>query len=234
MSAVNIFLQADRAVLCTDTKVTTAAGEQYNAVKFAVLPWLRIAIAVRGNVGALRVFERAISCNAATYEGAVQLLVERFADILAEKYVDASEAFAMTQDLDVYLVGLGINGPAAHWISNYRTGGRVRRIDGVHVSPMVDLEAQRRYADDPKGGLPSLMADQTKQNPAVGGWLMVTEISDMGILSYPLGGLDALSSVGSRMQPREEVEALAAIEAANAERTALSKAAEGTRTKLAM
>lgn len=220
MSAVNILLQADRAVLCTDTKVTTANGVQYNAVKFACLPWLPMAVAVRGHVGALRVFERAIACNASTYESAVQLLVERFSDILAEAYVDQSEAFAMTQDLDVYLVGLGINGPAAHWISTYRTGGQVRRIDGVHISPMVDLAAQRRYADDPKANLPGLMADQTKQNPAVGGWMMVTEISGAGILSYPLGGLDALSSVGSRMQPQEEIDALAAIEAANAVRGA--------------
>lgn len=218
MSAVNILLQADRAVLCTDTKVTTGDGVQYNAVKVAALPWLKLAIAVRGHVGALRVFERAISCNAATYEGGVQLLAERFADILAEAYVDASEGHAMTQDIDVYLVGLGINGPAAHWISNYRTGGQVRRIDGVHISPMVDLDGQRRYADDPKANLPGLMADQTKQNPAVGGWMMVTEISASGILTYPLGGLDALSSVGSRMQPQQEIEALAAIEVANAVR----------------
>jgi len=222
MSAVNILLQADRAVLCTDTKVTTADGVQYNAVKFAVLPWLQMAIAVRGHVGALRVFERAIACNASTYEGSVQLLAERFADILAEAYVDASEAFAMTQDLDVYVVGLGINGPAAHWASNYRTGGQVRRIDGVHVSPMVDLDAQRRYADDPRANLPVLMADQTRQNPAVGGWMIVTEISASGIRTYPLGGLDALSSVGSRMQPQEEIAALAAIEAANAKRATKS------------
>ncbi|MDX3928703.1 MAG: hypothetical protein QHC90_23220 [Shinella sp.] len=215
MSAVNILLHRDRAVLCTDTKATNSDGVQHHVLKYAILPWMRMAVAVRGYVGALRVFERAIAGSATTYEGAVQFLVEHFADVLATDYVDATEAFAMRQDVDVYLVGYGMNGPAAHWVSNYRTNGQVQKIDGVHISPMPDLEAQRRYASDPKGGIPRLMADQAAQNPGVGGWMMVTEIHEDHIATYPHGGLCALSSVASRIQPKDEKEALAAIDAAN-------------------
>lgn len=220
MTAVNILLQRENAVLFTDTKATNADGLQYNMVKYTLLPWVKMAIAVRGYVGALRVFERVISGNARDYDGAVQFLVEHFDEIRAAEYLDETEAFAMRQDVDVYLVGWGHAGPAAHWISNYRTHGQIQRIDGCHVSPMVDLDAQRRFADDVKQGMPGLMADQAAQNPDVGGWMMVTEIREDHIISYPLGGLCGLSSVGSRQRPQEEVDALADIEARNTDRSA--------------
>lgn len=220
MSAVNILLQADVAVVFTDSKATTAEGVQFNTVKFAALPWMRTVVAVRGYAGALRVFERLISQNATTYDRAVQFLVERFADVLAADYIDPTEAFAMKQDLDVYIVGWGINGPDAHWVSNYRTAGQVQRVDGCHVSPVPDRESQQAFARDVKAGFQRLMADQAAQNVGVGGWMMATEIHENHITSYPLGGLCGLSSVASQKQPAADVEALAAIDVANADRAA--------------
>lgn len=88
-----------------------------------------------------------------------------------------------------------LTGPVAHWISNYRTGGQIRRIGGAHISSMVDLEAQKRFASDVNTGMPRLMADQAAQNPGIGGWLMATEIHENHTMSYPLGGLCGLSSV---------------------------------------
>ncbi|WP_438750010.1 hypothetical protein [Pararhizobium sp. O133] len=218
MSAVNILVQRERVCLFTDTKTTNSDGVQFNIVKYSLLPWLRMVVAVRGHVGALRVFERSISAGAADYDSAVQYLIEHFKDVLVGEYLDPSEAYAVKQDVDVYIAGWGRLGPASHWISNYRASGQIQRIDGVHVSPMVDLEAQTRFAADVKTGMPRLMADQTQQNPGVGGWMMVTEVQENMILSYPHGGLDALSSVTSRMQTREEIEAFADIERRNAER----------------
>lgn len=66
MSAVNILVNPQRAVLLTDTKVTTEDGVQFHINKTATFPWARMAIAVRGYVGALRVFERVISQSANT------------------------------------------------------------------------------------------------------------------------------------------------------------------------
>jgi len=227
MTAVNILLQRDQALLFTDTKATNADGVQHHVVKHVMLPWMKTVVVVRGYVGALRVFERAIAGSATTYEGAVQFLLEHFEEIRAATYIDATEAHAMKQDVDVYLVGHGASGPAAHWISNYRTDGRIQKIDGVHISPMVDFESQKRFAADVRLGMPALMADQAAQNPGVGGWLIVTEIHATHMVSYPLGGLDGLSAVGSRLQPQEEKNALSAIDIANADRAARRAAAAG-------
>jgi hypothetical protein len=220
MTAVNVVTLRDVVVLFTDTKATRDNGVQYNVTKYALFPWMRMAIAVRGHVGALHVFERNVSANANTYERAVQYLVEHFDELLAGEYEDFSEAHAMKQDLDVYLVGWGLTGPQAHWISNYRTTGQIQRIDGCHISPMVDREALVRFAPDVKGGMPALMADQARQNPGVGGWIMVTEIYEDHIMSYPLGGICPLSSVASREQPQEEIDAWKEIARLNADRAA--------------
>lgn len=227
MSAVNVVLYPDRVLLFTDTKATTAEGLQYNAVKFAGFPWARMAIAVRGYMGALRVFERALSQNARNLEEAVQFLAEQFATIRAGEYLDATEARAMREDVDVYLVGWGVNGPAASWISNYRTGGKMQRIEFCHISPMVSIEAQRAFAEEIKTGIIPLMEAQAREQPGVGGWLMVTEVGEQTITSYPLGGLCGLSSMTARMQQPEEAEAMEAVKVANADRAARLAALRG-------
>lgn len=219
MTAINILVYPHRVCLFSDTKATNADGVQYNITKFAMMPWMRVVVAVRGYVGALRVFERAISAGATGYDGAVQFLVEHFDEILAAEYTDETEALAFKHDLDVYVLGWSATGPAAHWISNYRGQvGLIQRIDGCHISPMVDREAQQRFAPDVKNGMPALMADQARQNPGVGGWMMCTEIQENMILTYPHGGLCGLSSVSSRQQPQEEIEAWAEISRLNEER----------------
>lgn len=220
MTAVNVVLYPDRVAVFTDTKATTECGIQYNVQKAAALPWMRTVVAVRGYVGALRVFERLISQNATNYDQALQFIAENWEAILAADYADASEAFAVKQDLDLHVAGWSAAGPAAFWISNYQTDGQVRRIGHCHISPMVDLEAQKRFAADVRRNMPALMADQARQHVGVGGWIVAHEVHDDGISSYPIGGISGLSAVASMMQPAEEVAALAAVEAANAERAA--------------
>ena len=220
MSAVNVLVSPQRVVLLTDTKVTTEDGIQFHINKTATFPWARMAIAVRGYIGALRVFERVISQHANSYDRAVQFLVEHWDEVLAAEYADPAEAFAMSQDLDLYLAGWGTNGPAAVWISNYQGSRRVERITGCLISPMVGLESQTVFARDVVAGMPQLMRDQGATHVAVGGWLQVTEIGENGVHAYTHGNVDDLCEVASRRQPPEELEQLAAIEEANAERAA--------------
>lgn len=218
MSAVNVLVSPQRVVILTDTKAMTEDGVQFHAKKTATFPWARMAIAVRGYIAALRVFERIISQNANNYDRAVQFLVEHFDEVLAAEYSDPAEAFAMSRDLDLYLCGWGMNGPAAVWISNYQGSRKVERITGCLISPMVGLESQTAFARDVMAGMPQLMADQAATHVAVGGWMQVTEIGENGIHAYTHGNVDELSEVASRMQPSEELEQIAAVEAANAER----------------
>lgn len=219
MSAANIIIWPHAAVLLTDTKATTEGGIQWNAPKVRTLPWAKLAISVRGYHAALGVFERMISMNATNYAQAITFIAENFEAILAAEYEDPAEAHAMRTDVDLYVIGWSDNGPAGFWISSYQLDRKVQGISQAHISPMVDRDAQRQLAGgDFKAGIPALMAAQAAQHVFVGGWGVVTEVRADTIQTYPIGGLCELSAVGSRMQPVEEADALAAIGAANAER----------------
>lgn len=218
MSATNVIIYPHAAVLITDTKATTEGGIQWNAPKVRTLPWAKLAFSVRGYHAALGVFERLISMNATNYAQAITFVAENFEAILAAEYEDRAEAHAMRNDLDLYVVGWSDSGPSGFWISSYQAERKVQGIRDCHIAPMVDRDAQRRFAVDIKAGIPRLMVDQGLQHVGVGGWGIATEIRENTMQQYPIGPLCGLSSVGSRMQPVEEADAIAAIGAANAER----------------
>ena len=97
MGAVDIIVLPKLVVVLTDIKTTTAESLQYNCMTIATLPYARLAIAVRGHIGALRVFERVLAMNAPAYDQALTFLAENFQELLAAEYIDATEAFAMKQ-----------------------------------------------------------------------------------------------------------------------------------------
>lgn len=225
MSAVNIGILHDRVLMLTDTK-GLLGDIQYQTNKVATLPHSRLAIAIRGHTAALRVFERTLAIHAPLYDQAVTFIAERFRQIVDGIYEDQAEAFAMREDIDLFVAGWSRTGPAAFWVSSYQNGGAISRVTSVVTFPAISAAAASSFRSI--SDLPYLMRAQAHEHVGVGGTIIVTEIAENGIHQYPAGALDDFATMASSYQPMEDKAALAAIVAANADRAA--KIAEMTET----
>lgn len=174
MTAINVFLRPDAAVIVTDSKAVARGQPTFNTAKVMPLPAHHMAVATRGPMDALIKAVGAICVAARNFDEARLFLDEAY-DQLG------------LQGVEIIVAGWSSAGPAAFVVSDINTGGRVVDIPSVLVTPTVAPAAFHEFVADPIAGMPKLLEQQAAGNDCVGGFVNVTEVGKTVIESYCTG-----------------------------------------------
>jgi len=180
MTAINVIVLKDSVTIVSDTKAANPLGSDFNVSKVACIPHMEIALATRGKVGALDIVRRAVEQHAFDYASARAYLADYYSRLgLAE--------------VEVFLIGMTEEGPAACMISKPNTDSKIVDIPNGVVTPTVSQEAFDVFAADLVAGMPELLNRQHEGHSSVGGFVCVTTVRRGSIETYVSGIIDELA-----------------------------------------
>lgn len=189
MTAVNVLVLQDSAVIVTDTLGIQPSGRRLHAAKCIPLPHMKLALATRGTLAANGMFARLLALEATDFESARAFLDRRFRELSTITYDDMSENHAWKAGVELFVAGWSKNGPAAFTVSTLNTGYRVQDIPYVATTPTVPQHIFKSFADDPIANMPALLAAQAKADHNVGGFMNVTHVGEREIVTYTAGAI---------------------------------------------
>lgn len=174
MTVVNVLIHDGYATLITDTLATSPLRPDFHVSKVRELPHMRLAVATRGNIGAVDKVATALCQYADNYDTA------RF-------FLDTYFSGLELGEVDVFVVGYDEDKPAAFMISSVNTGSKVVDIPYVLATPTVSDEAFSKFTDDPVANMMEFVAEQCRKDAGCGGWVNVTQVGPAVIETYTAG-----------------------------------------------
>ena len=175
MTAINCVVTPEVAFIVTDTRAVAPGRPNFDAPKVLPIPHMHLAIATRGPMDSLIKAAAAICVGALNFDEARLFLDEAYDELGLD-------------EAEIFVAGIGINGPAAFVISKKNTGGKVADIPYVVATPPVTGKTFDNFTDDPVANMPALLSQQAlDMGGRVGGFMNVTEIGRFGIASYTAG-----------------------------------------------
>jgi hypothetical protein len=187
MTAINVVRLAESVHLFCDSMGSWGGAMLGHAVKCLPLPHLNVAIAARGPAIAIYGLIRM-----ATGYRDFDHLRSQFASDLQYSTNDGRlsqyDAEALAHDLDIFVIGMGKNGPGAFLFFNHDLHGaaswEVHDIPYVVVTPTIPAEQFHALTNhrQPLEAIPAIMRAQCKLHPGtVGGTICETIVSAIGI-----------------------------------------------------
>lgn len=137
MTAINVFLKRDTAVMMTDAAMYTSDGTVVGfGQKVVSMPSLSAAIAIRGNQKATALLAMELPFRFRSFDemmaGCEEFLPDWFADNLMWL------AQGGQQDLQIVVAGISKDGPAGFYFDSTEGGEGFGHIDGDVISPLLD------------------------------------------------------------------------------------------------
>lgn len=177
MTAINVILTEDHAVIVSDTLARAVGNPDFHTAKVMPMPHMRLAVATRGRMDALTKVVGAISVGAFDYNSCRAFLAGAYAQLSLD-------------EVEIVVAGWSAKGPAAFIISAGNTGGKVLDIQQVLITPTVPSDVADTFAADPIGQMPALLQRQAA-SPDVGGFMNICQVGEHVIESYCAGPIAA-------------------------------------------
>lgn len=174
MTIVNVLIHDGYATLITDTKATSPLCPDFHVSKVRELPHMRLAVATRGNLGAVDKVATALCQYAVNYDTAKSFLASCFSGL-------------ELGSVDIFVVGYDEDKPAAFMISSVNTGSKVVDIPYLLATPQVSENAFGKFGDNPVAGMIEFVGEQCKADKRCGGWINVTQVGPAVIETYTAG-----------------------------------------------
>lgn len=179
MTAINIVVTPDVALIVTDSRAVAPGRPNFDAPKVLPVPHMALAVATRGTMDSLMKATAAICVAARNFDE-------------ARAFLDQAYGQLGLDDAEIFVAGIGSNGPAAFVISKKNTAGKVTDIPYVVATPPVTGKSFDKFTDDPVANMPALLTQQAQDmGGRVGGFMNVTEIGRLGITTYTAGRIAA-------------------------------------------
>lgn len=174
MTALNVLVRPDAAVIVTDSKAVAPGQPPFDTAKVMPIPHMHLAIATRGPMESVIKVVGAVCVGAKNYDE-------------ARAFLDQAYGQLGLAGVEIVVAGWGSKGPAAFIVSDTNTAGRVVDIERALVTPTVSPEAFDEFAADPIAGMPKLLERQAAGNECVGGFMNVCQVGQTVIESYTAG-----------------------------------------------
>lgn len=176
MTALNVILTEEYAVIVSDTLARAKGNPDFHVAKVMPCPHMRLAVATRGRMDALTKVVGAISVGSFDYDSARAFLGRTYGQL-------------GLNDVEIVVAGWSAKGPAAFIVSAANTSGKVMDIQHVLITPTVTTDVADAFAADPIGQMPALLARQAA-SPDVGGFMNVTQVGENVIETYTAGPIN--------------------------------------------
>jgi len=174
MTVVNVMIHGGYATLITDTLASSPLRADFHVSKVREIPHMRLAVATRGNIGAVDKVATALCQYATNYQ-------------TARTFLDSMFAGLELGNADVFVVGYDEDKPAGFIVSSVNTGGKVVDIPYILCTPTVSDAAFDAFTDDPAANMLEFVAQQCRKDKRCGGWVNVTQVGPQVIETYTAG-----------------------------------------------
>lgn len=206
MTAVNMFILDDAAVIFTDSKAVQPGGQAYDLSKCVTMPFHRMALATRGKIALSRSLERILSIQARDFDSAKRILLKNIRILASFPYDERPEIDAWGEDWDIFIAGWSQahQKPSAFMVANHGGHGleawRVHDIEYMSATPWPnDADAVELARHHPEQNIMRLMQAQQETAPdSVGGFVTATYVHEHGISQAVIGKISGPRSPGRR------------------------------------